>query len=51
MNTIERAFRKYENVKNKFAVDRQEAIQQIYDEAKDRFQDTRSALKCEGRGC
>jgi hypothetical protein len=47
MNTIERAFRKFENVKSSFSTDRQEAIQQIYDESKKKFQTARSSLKKE----
>ena len=38
MNTIERVFRKYENTKDNFSTDRQEAIQLIYDEHRDKFQ-------------
>ena len=44
MNTIERAFRKYENMKYKFSSDRQEAVQLVYDEAKQKFQTARSSL-------
>ena len=47
MNTIERAFRKFENVKSRFSTDRQEAIQQIYDDSKKSFQTARSSLKKE----
>ena len=47
MNTIERSFRKFENVKSRFTSDRQEAIQQIYDENKEKFQTARSSLKKE----
>ena len=47
MNTIERAFRKFENFQDKFSTDRQEAFKQVYDEAKEKFQTARSSLKKE----
>ena len=47
MNTIERAFRKFENVSDKLSSDRVEAFKQVFDEAKDKFQTARSVLRKE----
>ena len=47
MNTIERTFRNFENSKGVFTPDRQEAIQDTYDECKEKFQTARSTLRKE----